>query len=188
MGKSNLASNLASKACSVLGATVIIILIDLLLMFYVLAHGFGSTSNGVIVGGINVQLQWLPLLGVLFVSLAAFYDAFTRVFPRWLKPEVDPIARLRFMRVVAVCVAAFTCVLYLPYLLGSSWFWLHLSHVSHLIHQLQGFGAWLENVEMPILSLNAVWQYAATQVLATATLVVFAWALARPAKRPKRIR
>lgn len=188
MGNSKLASNLASKASSVLGATAIIILIDLLLIFYALAHGFGSSSNGVTLGGINVQLQWLPLLGVLVVSLAAFYDAFTRIFPRWLKPEADPIARLRFMRVVVVCVAAFTCVLYIPYLLGSSWFWLHLSHVSHLIHQLQGFGAWLEKVEMPILSLDAVWQYAATQVLAAATLVVFAWVLARPAKRPKRMR
>lgn len=164
------------------------VLIDLLLIFYVLTHGFGSKGSGSTAVGLNLQLQWLPLVGVLFVSLAAFYDAFTRIFPRWLGPEADPLARLKFVRVVAVCIAAFACLLYLPFLLGSSWFWLHLSHVSHAIHQLQGFGTWLERVEMPILSLDAVWQYAATQILATAALILFAWALARPTKRPKRIR
>lgn len=187
-GKLHLTSNLSSKTSSVLGATAIVVLIDLLAIFYVLAHGFSSAGNGAMSGGMNLQLQWLPLIGILLVSLAVFYDAFTRIFPRWLGPQADPLARLKFLRVVAVGVAAFACVLYIPYLLGSSWFWLHLSHVSNVIHPLQGFGAWLEKVEMPILSVNAVWQYSATQVLATAALVVFAWALARPTKRPQRIR
>jgi hypothetical protein len=140
------------------------------------------------VGGFSLQLQWLPLFGVLIVALAVWSDAFTRIFPRWLGPEAEPTARLRLMRVVTVSLTAFACFLYVPYILGSNWFWLHLSHASHVIGPLQGFGSWLENFEMPILTLNPVWQYSITQVLACAALVLCAWVLARPAKRLRRIR
>ena len=183
-----MASNLASRVSAIAGVTLIVILLDLLLVLYVVSHGFSPMAKGIMIGGINVQLQWLPLLGILIVSIAALQDAFTRLFPRWLVPEADPMARLRLMRVVAVCLAAFVCFLYVPYLLGSNWFWLQLSHASHVIGQLQGFGSWLEKVEMPILALDPVWQYSITQILASAALVLFAWALARPAKRPRRLR
>jgi hypothetical protein len=133
-------------------------------------------------------LLWLPLVGLFIVSIAALNDVFTRIFPRWLGPEADPIARLRLMRVAVVCLAAFVCFLYVPYLLGSDWFWRHLSHASHAVSQLNGFGAWLQNLEMPILALDPVWQYSITQILAAAAFVVCAWALARPAKRPRKIR
>ena len=183
-----MASNLASKTSSVLVVTLIILLLDLLVAFYVTSHGFESATNGVVVAGMTIQLQWLPVVGMVIVSLAAANDAFARIFPRWLGPEADPIARLRFVRAFAVSVLAFVCFLYVPYLLGSGWFWLHLSHVSRALRPLQGFGTWLENVELPVLSLNAVYQYSITQILASAALVVVAWALARPAKRPRRIR
>ena len=173
---------------SFVGWTVGVVLLDLLLVFYVMAHGFKAVNNGIMIGGFSLQLQWLPLLGVLVVALAVWSDAFTRIFPRWLGPEADPMARLRLLRVVTISLTAFVGFLYIPYLLGSSWFWLHLSHVSHAISPLQGVGSWLEAVEMPILTLDPVWQYAVTQVLACAALVFFALALARPAKRIRKIR
>jgi ABC-type dipeptide/oligopeptide/nickel transport system permease component len=145
-------------------------------------------TNGIMVGGFSLQLQWLLLLGVLIVALAVWSDAFTRIFPRWLGPEADPMARLRLMRLATVSLTAFVSFLYIPYLLGSNWFWLGLSQASHVIGPLRGFGNWLENLEMPILALGAIWQYSITQVLACAALVFFAWALARPAKRPRKIR
>jgi len=188
MGRSHLVSNNASKASYVLGWAVVVVLLDMLIVFYVMSHGFEPLTSGLVVGGFSLQLQWLPLLGILIVALAVWSDAFTRIFPRWLGPGADPLARLRLMRVVTVSLAAFICFLYLPYLLGSSWFWLHLSHASHLMGSLQGFGSWLENLEMPILALNPVWQYSIAQVLAGAALVLSAWALARPAKRPRRIK
>ena len=171
-----------------MGWTVVVVLLDLLFVFYVMSHGFEPMTNGLIIGGFTLQLQWLPLLGVLIVALAVWSDAFTRIFPRWLGPEAEPMARLRLMRVVTVSLTAFVCFLYLPYLLGSEWFWHHLSHMSHVISPLRGFGIWLESVEMPILTLNPVWQYSITQLIACAALVFSAWALARPAKRPRRIR
>jgi len=188
MGYSHLVSNLASKLYTIVCVTLILVMLDLFLVFYVVSHGFTPTSSGIMMGGITIQLQWLPLLGIFMVSVATLQDAFTRIFPRWLSPEADPMARLRLMRMIVVCMAVFVCFLYMPYLLGSNWFWLHLSHASNVISQLKGFGAWLQNVETPILALDAVWQYSITQVLAGAALVSSAWALARPAKRPKKIR
>jgi len=170
------------------GWTVLVVLLDLLLVFYVMSHGFESMANQLVIGGFSLQLEWLPLLGVLIVSLAVWSDAFTRIFPRWLGPDADPMARLRLMRVITMSLTAFVCFLYIPYLLGSNWFWLRLSHLSHVIGSLKAFGSWLENLEMPVLSLDPAWQYSITQVLACAALVLFAWGFARPAKRPRRVR
>jgi len=183
-----LASNRASKVSYIVGWTVVVVLLDLLLVLYVVSHGFEPLTNGITVGGFTLQLQWLPLVGVVIVAFSVWTDVFTRIFPRWLGPETDPMARQRLMRVVTVSLTVFVCVLYLPYLLGSYWFWRHLSQASHVIGQLQGVGDWLETLEMPILTLNPVWQYSVTQILACAALGLFAWALARPAKRPRRIR
>ena len=163
-------------------------LLDLVLAFYVVSHGFESIASGFMIGDVSLQLQWLPPVGILIVSLAVWSDAFSRIFPRWLGPDADPMARLRLATVVTVSLTAFVCFLYIPYLLGSNWFWLHLSRASRVVGSLNGFGNWLENVEMPILTLDPVWQYSITQVLACAALVFSAWAFARPAKRPRRIR
>ena len=171
-----------------LGWTLAVVLLDLLLVFYVMTHGFESTTSGLTIGGFTLQLQWLPLVGVLIVALAVWSDAFTRILPRWLGPEADPMARLRLLRVATISLTAFVCLLYIPYLLGSDWFWRHLSKLSHTITPLQGFGNWLGTVEAPVLALNPVWQYATTQVLACLALVFCAWIMARPAKRVRKMR
>jgi hypothetical protein len=184
----SLASNLISKLTSVLGVTLVAVLLDLVAVYYVMSHGFSPTSPGITFGGISLQLQWFPVLGVLIVAAAVTYDAFTRVFPRWLGPEVDPTARLRFVKMVVFSLVAFVCLLYVPYLLGSGLFWRHLSEASHAVGQLRGFGSWLENVELPILSLDPVWQFATTQLIASGALVFFAWVFARPTRRTKKLR
>jgi len=171
-----------------LGWTVGVVLLNLLLVFYVVSHGFESMASGLMIGGFALRLEWLPVVGVFILALAVWSDTFSRIFPRWLGPVADPMARLRLLRVVTVSLTAFVCFLYIPYLLGSNWFWLHLSHLSHVIRPFQGFGNWLEVIEMPLLALSPALQYAITQLLACLALVVSAWALARPAKRVRKIR
>jgi len=184
----SLASGITTKLAYVLGVTLVVVLLDLLAVFYVTSHGFAPTGAAIVLGGMSLPLQWMPLFGVLLVAVAVTYDAYTRIFPRWLGPEADPMARLRFVRAIAFSLVGFVCLLYIPYLLGSGWFWRHLSEASRVVSQLRGFGAWLENVEMPILSLDSVWQFAATQIMASAALVLLAWVFARPARRPKKLR
>jgi hypothetical protein len=183
-----LASSLSGKVPSVLAVTAVIVLLDLLLIVYVTSHGFQTANGGLVFGSVNFQLQWLPLIGVVVLSLAASSDAFNRIFPRWLGAGGDPTARLRYLRVFTVALLVFVCVLYIPYLVGSNWFWGNLSNASRSIGQLQGFGSWLERIEMPVLAIDPVLQYSITQIVACGSLVFVTLILARPQKRPRKLR
>ena len=89
-----MASNRSSKLSLILGVTIIVLLLDLLFVFYMTSHGLGAMPNELTIGGVGIQLQWLPVLGVLIVSLVAWFDtSLTRIFPGWIGPEVDPLAR-----------------------------------------------------------------------------------------------
>ncbi|MGP8127771.1 MAG: hypothetical protein ACLP9D_08175 [Candidatus Bathyarchaeia archaeon] len=184
----NLASNRSSKLSLTLGVTIIVLLLDLLFVFYMTSHGLTSMNNELNIGGVGIQLQWLPVVGVLIVSLVAWYEAFTRIFPRWVGPEVDQLARVRLIRVIILSLTVFVCFLYVPFLLGSNWFWNGVSALSRSITQFRGFGNWLLSVETPILSLDPLWQYSVTQILACGALICFTWAFARSTRRLRKAR
>jgi len=183
-----LASNRSNKISSVLGVTVIVLLLDLLFVFYMTSHGLSSMTNELKIVGVGVQLQWLPVLGVLIASLVAWYETFTRIFPRWVGPEADPLARMRLIRVITLSLTIFACFLYLPFLLGSNWFWDGVSAMSRAGNQFQGFGNWLLSVETPVLSLDPLWQYSITQILACGAMICSAWVFARPMRRLRKPR
>jgi len=165
-----------------------VLLLDLLFVFYIIAHGLNPMTNELNIGGVSIQLQWLPVLGVLIVSLVAWNDAFTRIFPRWIGPEGDPLARLRLIRVITLSLAVFVCFLYLPFLLGSNWFWNGASALSRSITQFRSFENWLLGVEAPLLSLDPLWQYSATQILACGAMICFTWVFARSTRRLRKSR
>ena len=183
-----MASSRSSKLSSVLGVTIVVLLLDLLFVYYMTSHGISPMTNELKIGGFSLQLQWLPVLGVALVSLVAWDDAFTRIFPRWVGPEADPLARLRLMRVIALSLAVFVCFLYVPFLLGSNWFWNGASALSRSFTQFRGFGNWLLSVETPVLSLDPLWQYSITQILACGAMICFTWAFARPTRRLRKPR
>jgi len=183
-----MASNRMTKVSSVLGVTVVVLLLDLLFVYYATSHGFNAGTNEPMIGGLAIQLQWLPVVGVLLVSLIGWTEVFTRIFPRWAGPEIDPLARLRLVRVITVSIAAFVCFLYLPYLLGSNWFWGGFSHLSRAISQFRSFGGWFQNLELPVLNSDAVFQYSVSQVVASGAMVAFAWVFARPVRRARKLR
>ncbi len=182
------ASNRSNKTASIVGVTVIVLLLDLLFVFYMTSHGLSSMTNELKIGGVGFQLQWLPVLGVLLVSLVAWYDAFTRIFPRWVGTEVDPLSRLRLIRVITLSLAVFACFLYVPFLLGSNWYWDGISSMSRSITQFQGFGNWLLSIETPLLSLDPLWQYSIIQILACGAMICCTWAFVRPMRRLRKPR
>ena len=183
-----MASNTATKATSVIGVTIVVLLLDLLGLYYSASHGLKTTSNALMLNSFSLPLQWLPVIGVTLVSVVAWYDVFTRLFPRRAGPEVDPLSRLRLLRVILMGIAAFAFLLFVPYLLGSNWFWAKLSHLSRSISQVQGFATWLLGTETQFISLDPIWQYATLQLLATAAMVLTAWTFTRPARRFKKLR
>jgi hypothetical protein len=92
------------------------------------------------------------------------------------------------MRVIVFSVMAFACVLYIPYLLGSNWFWTRTSEVSRSITQFRDIGLSLLHGQERIMTLNPLWQYSITQILATVAMLTVAWLFGRAARRPRKLR
>jgi multisubunit Na+/H+ antiporter MnhC subunit len=183
-----MASNSTAKLLSVIGVTLVVLLIDLLSVLYATSHGLNVNANSLALDGLALPLQWLPFIGVVLVSLVVWYEAFARIFPRRSGPEADPLARLRLLRAIVIALAAFACLLFIPYLLGSNWFWTKLSHLSRSISQLRDFGTWLLSTEAQFTGLDPIWQYSTLQILSAGAMVLVAWIFTRQPRRLKKFR
>jgi lysylphosphatidylglycerol synthetase-like protein (DUF2156 family) len=183
-------STTRAKSISVVGISVVIAALDWFYMFYITSYNFEVKTQNFEFGGLTfaVPIQWLPVLGVFLVTLVAWYEVSARIFPRRAGPETDPVAGARLMRAFAFSVMAFVCVLYVPYLLGSVWFWAKLSKLGRSIPQVLGMGRSLLKTQEPLMTLNPLWQYSISQILATAAMVIVAWAFSRTARRPRKPR
>jgi hypothetical protein len=178
------------RLASVAGVSAIIFLFDWFFMVYITSHGFAAKAQSVTLGGFNfsIPIQWLPVLGVLLVSLLAWHETTLRIFPRRGGPETDPLAGARILRVIAFSVVTFVCVLYIPYLLGSNWFWARLSELGQIFVQARGIGLSLLHTQEPLMTLNPLWQYSISQIVATGSMVLATLAFGRVARRPRRPR
>lgn len=178
------------KLSSIFGVSLVIFLLDWFFMTYVTTHGFVVKTQNFTLGGFNLQvpLQWLPVIGVVLVSLVAWYEVSAQIFPRRAGPETDPLANARIIRVIMFSVTAFVIVLYLPYVLGSNWFWTGINGMGRSISQFRDIGLSLLHRQERIMTLDPLWQYSLAQVLATAAMVSVAWLFARTARRHRKLR
>ncbi len=172
------------KLCSVLGVTVVVFLLDWFYLIYVTLHGFEPRTQEVSLGSTSfaLPLQWLPVLGILLLSLVLWHEESLRIFPKRGAQQSDPLASFRLLRVVAISLATFVVVLYVPNVIGSNWFWGVMSRISPM-HFL---AASLLNTEDSLVTLNPLWQYSLSQVLASTAMVLSAWILGGPGRRPRR--
>jgi hypothetical protein len=178
-----------TKWSSIIGIAVVIFLLDWFYMLYITSHGFDLKAENFSVAGSSfpVQLQWLPVVGVVIVAFVALYEVSARIFPR-RGIEIDPLGGLRLLRAVAFSLALFVCVLYVPYLIGSNWFWARLSELSRSVSQVQSFGLSLLSTDESVMALSPLWQYSLSQTLAPAAMVLSAWAFGRGGRRPRKQR
>jgi hypothetical protein len=183
-------SPMLKKLSTIVGVTVILFLLDWFYVTYVTAHGFEIKTQQFALGGmqLSIPLQWLPVIGIILVSLVGWYEVSYRIFPKRGVLETDPLADLRLLRVIIFSVALFIFILYIPSLIGSNWFWARLSDTGKSISQVRAFGLSLLSTDESAMSLNPLWQYSLTQVLAAAALVFLTWAFARRPKRPRKVR
>jgi len=178
------------KLAAIVGVTAVLFLLDWFYVIYVTAHGFEVKAQEFALGGfkLSIPLQWLPVIGIVLVSLVGWYEVSYRLFPRRGVLELDPLANLRLLRVVIFSVALFVFILYIPSLIGSNWFWARLSDAGRSISQVKGFGLSLLSTDESAMGLNPLLQYSVTQVFAGAALVFSTWAFARRQKRPRKLR
>jgi len=182
-----MASNInRTKALWAVGIAVVIGLLDWFFMFYITSFTFQVKAQTVDVGGfmLLIPIQLLPILGVFLATLVGWFEVSDKIFPRRTGPEIDKLGYARLLRAVAFSVMTFVCVLYIPYLLGSNWFWTKVSSIP----QLRDIGLSLLNTQDPVMTLDPLWQYSISQVLATAAMLLVAWAFSRTSRRPRKPR
>jgi hypothetical protein len=179
-----------AKSPVVLGISLVIAALDWFYMFYITSYNFEAKIQSLEIGGFRLSLPilWLPVIGIFLVTLVAWFEVSAKIFPRRAGPETDPLAGARLMRAIALSVMAFVLVLYVPYVVGSVWFWAKLSKVGLSLPQVLGLGRSLLNAQESIMTLDPLWHYSISQILATAAMVVVAWACARIARRPRKLR
>lgn len=179
-----------AKPPIILGISLIIAALDWFYMFYITSYGLQVKIQNLELDGFKVGLpiQWLTIVGVFLVALVAWYDVSAKIFPRRGGPEIDPLGTIRLVRAIALSVIAFVLVLYVPYLLGSVWFWAKVSKIGRSLPQVLGVGGSLLNTQEPLMTMNPLWQYSISQALATAAMVFVAWLSARVARRPRKPR
>lgn len=180
-------SHFANKLSSILGVSVLIFLLDWFYLIYITSKGLELKTQTFTLSSMSVSipLQWLPVFGVVLVSLATWYEAYYRIFPR-RGIEIDPLARMRLVRAIVLSLALFVLVLYVPSLIRSSWFWTSLSGAGKSITQVRDFGNSLLNSVQSLILLNLLWQYSISQTLAPAVMVLGTWALGRTARRVRK--
>jgi hypothetical protein len=182
-----MASNInRTKALWAVGIAAVIGLLDWFYMFYITSFTLQVKTQTVGAGGFKflIPIEWLPILGVFLATLVAWFEVSDKIFPRRSGPEIDQLANARLLRAVAFSVMTFVCVLYVPYLLGSNWFWAKVSSIP----QLGDIGLTLLNTQEPAMTLDPLWQYSISEVLATAAMVLVAWAFSRIPRRPRKPR
>ena len=178
------------KISSVLGVTAVVFILDWFFLTYITSHGFELKRQELMLGSfsLSVPLQWLPVLGIVIVSLVVWYEVSVRIFPRRGGMDFDPLSTMRLVRAIVFSVTPFILFLYLPYLIGSNWFWARMSETSKGITQVRDFGLSLLRYDEAVMALNPLWQYSVSQVLAPAAMVLAAVAFARGARRVRKPR
>ena len=176
----------STKLSTVIGTTVVVFLLDWFYLSYMTSKGFGPKIHEFMLGTfkLSIPLQWLPLAGVVFVSAVLWYEVSFTIFSRRTAMEQDALSSIRLMRAVVLSIAIFACVLYIPYIVGSDWFWARLSGASS-VSQIRDVGLSLLNTDQALMALDQIWQYSISQSAALMGMVVFAWIFGRS---PKRIR
>jgi hypothetical protein len=168
----------------ILGVTVLIFALDWLFLIYMTSKGFYPKAQSLMIGSISssVPLQWLPVLGVVLLSVVTWYEAYYRLFPR-RGMEVDPLGRIRLARAIVFSLTLFAIFLYVPAMLRSGYFWTSLSGMGKNTVAVRDFGNSLLSSIGSLYSMDPLWLYSLSQILASAFMVLGAWALARTARR-----
>jgi hypothetical protein len=168
-----------------LGVSAAVFFLDLFYLNYITSHGFAIKATNYAIGTLKltIPLQWLPLVGVVFVSLTMWYETSLTIFPKRANPETDPLSNYKLLRVIAISLAVFVCVLYIPYIVGSNWFWARMSSAS--VSPVRDFALSILNTDQSMMALAPIWQYSISQFVALATMMGSAWFFSR---NPRRLR
>lgn len=174
----------SARLSTIIGTTLVIFLLDWFYLGYMTSKGFEPKTYNFAIGTftLHVPIQWLPIAGAVLVAFVVSYEVSYTIFPRRVSLDQDALSSIRLMRAIVLSLTVFVVVLFVPYIIGSDWFWAGLSIVSN-ISQIRDLGQSLLNADQALMGLDQIWQYSISQSAALMCMVLSAFVFGRSPKR-----
>ena len=162
---------------------------DYLFLDYLVSHGLELKSYPLQVGSValSVPLVGLTFVGVLIVAITAWSNM-VGTMPISAARELAHLETIRILRAAGLAAFFFSAVLYGPYVIGASAFWIQLASLSRSIPQLAGSLQGLLNIAQPAMALDGLTKLAISQNVAAAALVAFSGLIGYTQRRIRRTR
>ena len=167
----------------------IVAAIDYLFLDYLISHGLELKWYTLQVGSVALSIPPVSLtfIGVLIVAIAAWSNM-VGTMPIAAARELAHLETIRVLRAAGLAVFFFSAVLYGPYVMGASAFWIQMASMSRSIPQLAGSLQGLLNFAQPAMALDALTKLAISQNAAAATLVAVSGLIGYTQRRIRRTR
>ena len=162
---------------------------DYLFLDYLLSHGLELKSYPLEIGSLqfSIPLVGLTFMGVLVVAIAAWSNMLGTM-PIAAARELAHLETVRILRAAGLAVFFFSAVLYLPYVVGASVFWIQMASLSGTIPQLAGSLQGLLDIAQPAMALDGLTKLAISQNAAAAALVAVSGLIGYTQRRIRRTR
>lgn len=167
----------------------IVAAMDYLFLDYLISHGLELKLYPLQVGGLSfsIPLVGLTFTGVLIVAIAA-WSSMVGTMPITAARDLAQLEAIRILRAAGLGIFFFSAVLYGPYVIGASAFWIQIASLSRSIPQLAGSLQSLLNFAQPVMALDGLTKLAISQNAAAAALVAVSGLISYTQRRIRRTR
>lgn len=164
-------------------------MMDFALLNYLISHGLEAKSYPMHIGSYLFSLPLLSLtfVGVLIVAIAAWRHM-SGTMPISALKEISQLETIRMLRAAGVALFFFSAVLFGPYIIGASVFWMQMSSLGRAVPQLAAPLQGLLSSIGPAMGLDALTKLAVSQNAAAASLVAVSGLIGYLQRRVRRTR
>jgi hypothetical protein len=162
---------------------------DYTLLGHLMSHGLESKFYTVHLGSytLGIPILGLTFVGVLIVAITA-WKHLSSTMPVAALKEMQQLGTMQVLRAASVAIFFFSAVLFVPYIVGASAFWVQMSALSRAIPQLAAPLSGLLSSIQSLMDLDALTKLVISQDTAAAALVVISGLMGYVQRRNKRAR
>jgi len=167
----------------------IVAAMDYLFLDYLVSHGLEMKFYLLQLGSLalSIPIVGLTFVGLLIVAIAAWSNMIGTM-PIIAARELARLESVRILRALGLAVFLFGAVLYGPYVIGASTFWMQMMSLSRTVPQLAGPLEGLLSFAQPAMVLDGLTKLAISQNAAAAALVAVSGIIGYTQRRIRRTR
>jgi len=133
-----------------------------------------------------IPYLYLPIIGFVAVMLSSWMYLVRARLVVQAKPGVQlrsTVLSARTFEATFVLMTIQVAALFIPYVLGSNWMLNELSSVTTIILGLRGLYLWFYGTIAPMMGLDPIWKYFASNAVSYAIIVAATLIMARKPRR-----